>query len=890
LSPWRPLPPLGRAGPADGRPASGLQCRGAAASPSRRLVEAHQRRCVRKPRAPWAERDFAARLFDMSDPSAESDGAAEDTDGKPDALFDELKKVRNTLRGNVVPEARKLVSDHAELTPAPLIWILAAGSWYDHLALGAVGGTLQKAGFRVKVFGAGVCAGIFSRLGLSFEAHDARPPLHRNNRKAREWLNQAWDHFGLAEQGGSREEEMLMEIYLLRQEYSARLIMKMVREGKGDGFAEVAAKHERRFNDFFIRSDTSDAFNAYVAERFEENNQWRALERRISVQHIIPVRKAHCKAFRGFIRQKAKELRADPIDVVETLRNEFSKRLVAIFSRAAKEGREAAPILIGEVSDFLKWHAGESPREWWDRWVQKLPAWEEQLALLKRQHMIANAMENVTLSLQGTGPEERPQLVLYKIEMASLALMLEARLQTSVAAAWPWLVPESRSIHALIYNLLVTEEQKEKIPLTPLADMGPVAFSDMIWSSRQISGQTSLRLKDEMVMLELRSSPLDLQAVRSCSTGLWTVDGDLPLLPSDDPILFGSPDERELAKRFLEDSSDPPICLGWGKKKHPKGAEALVSLVCETVRLTGRRGIFLTGLSGASLQLLRAMADKRKDDADFQERAAHAERQILFLRSAPHGWLLPRCACVVHHGGHGTVQTALHAGLPQVMMPPEKWPARLKHNGDFMQFLGCGVDSKPLAEATPEVLAEAVRFVLGDVSIKAKAAEVAKTVRKHPGALGAVALVGNLLHRPAPPPLQVEKALPWVDGLWGYYVNGSKKADVVLRGKDWYSDAGASLGSMRVGCYRVEQTAGLPKGCTMYTVQVFWWRSQNVGYGTVSDDGKKLTWADCNHHKWEGEAPPPADADKQEHLLSDFSLSRLVGGFIDLVPPWRSIS
>lgn len=32
------------------------------------------------------------------------------------------------------------------------------------------------------------------------------------------------------------------------------------------------------------------------------------------------------------------------------------------------------------------------------------------------------------------------------------------------------------------------------------------------------------------------------------------------------------------------------------------------------------------------------------------------------LRSAPHEWLLPQVAAVVHHGGAGTTAAALHAG------------------------------------------------------------------------------------------------------------------------------------------------------------------------------------------------------------------------------------
>jgi UDP:flavonoid glycosyltransferase YjiC (YdhE family) len=35
----------------------------------------------------------------------------------------------------------------------------------------------------------------------------------------------------------------------------------------------------------------------------------------------------------------------------------------------------------------------------------------------------------------------------------------------------------------------------------------------------------------------------------------------------------------------------------------------------------------------------------------------------------PHGWLLPRCAGVVHHGGYGTTAAGLRAGVPALVIP-----------------------------------------------------------------------------------------------------------------------------------------------------------------------------------------------------------------------------
>ena len=42
---------------------------------------------------------------------------------------------------------------------------------------------------------------------------------------------------------------------------------------------------------------------------------------------------------------------------------------------------------------------------------------------------------------------------------------------------------------------------------------------------------------------------------------------------------------------------------------------------------------------------------------------------MLFLESAPHDWLLPRCKAIIHHGGAGTTAAGLRAGIPNIVIP-----------------------------------------------------------------------------------------------------------------------------------------------------------------------------------------------------------------------------
>ena len=42
-------------------------------------------------------------------------------------------------------------------------------------------------------------------------------------------------------------------------------------------------------------------------------------------------------------------------------------------------------------------------------------------------------------------------------------------------------------------------------------------------------------------------------------------------------------------------------------------------------------------------------------------------RNVLFMKTAPHEMLFPRCSVLVHHGGSGTTMAALRSGIPSVV-------------------------------------------------------------------------------------------------------------------------------------------------------------------------------------------------------------------------------
>ena len=100
---------------------------------------------------------------------------------------------------------------------------------------------------------------------------------------------------------------------------------------------------------------------------------------------------------------------------------------------------------------------------------------------------------------------------------------------------------------------------------------------------------------------------------------------------------------------FLQ-KGKPPVYVGFGSLGNSETAVQTTELVMEALRLSGQRGVLATGWNGmASLE--------------------HGREDVFILESAPHSWLFPQMAAVVHHGGAGTTAAGLRAGVPSVIVP-----------------------------------------------------------------------------------------------------------------------------------------------------------------------------------------------------------------------------
>lgn len=97
---------------------------------------------------------------------------------------------------------------------------------------------------------------------------------------------------------------------------------------------------------------------------------------------------------------------------------------------------------------------------------------------------------------------------------------------------------------------------------------------------------------------------------------------------------------------FLK-AGKPPICISFGSMVN-KDAKRIDEIVREALKQTNNRGIVLSGWGGITHE---------------------STSDLLYINSASHDWLLPKCKIAIHHGGAGTTSAGLRAGIPNIVVP-----------------------------------------------------------------------------------------------------------------------------------------------------------------------------------------------------------------------------
>ena len=188
------------------------------------------------------------------------------------------------------------------------------------------------------------------------------------------------------------------------------------------------------------------------------------------------------------------------------------------------------------------------------------------------------------------------------------------------------------------------------------------------------------------------------------TTGWWFLD---------DGVEWTAPPELI---RFL-DQGPAPIYVGFGSMAF-LDRKATLEAVAGALEKTGVRAVVSAGWGG--------LKHDRLPDT------------VYALDEAPHDWLFPRMAAIVHHGGAGTTGAALRAGKPSVVTPfiVDQFPwARLLH------VRGLAPPPLPHRALTQDSLAAAIQTALADAEMRRRAEEMGARVRAEDGLGRAVELV-----------------------------------------------------------------------------------------------------------------------------------------------------
>lgn len=170
---------------------------------------------------------------------------------------------------------------------------------------------------------------------------------------------------------------------------------------------------------------------------------------------------------------------------------------------------------------------------------------------------------------------------------------------------------------------------------------------------------------------------------------------------------------------------EPPVYVGFGSMggRHP---EDFAGLVLEALAKSGQRGLLLTGWGGMNVM--------------------NVPDSVFVVNSAPHKWLFPRIAAVVHHGGAGTTAEGLRAGVPTVILPfivdQPFWGKRVKE-------LGVGPEPLQAKKLRADKLADAIWTATTDPKMKERAAALGKAIRAEDGVGNAVTIVKQYLGEPS---------------------------------------------------------------------------------------------------------------------------------------------
>ena len=211
------------------------------------------------------------------------------------------------------------------------------------------------------------------------------------------------------------------------------------------------------------------------------------------------------------------------------------------------------------------------------------------------------------------------------------------------------------------------------------------------------------------------------------------------VIGEDDQVKMWPPSEELRAFLDVSGEFERPVYIGWGSMI-AVGPLHMLKLALRSLMLVGKRGVILSGWAKIHASLL--------DDCDAPDvdamRSFLAANVFIIESHAPHEWLFPRCAAIVHHGGAGTTASALRSGNPSVVTPCFADQPELASK---VETLGVGVALCQFHHVDVKDLAKGLNKVLRDEPLRDRAHALGQKLREEDGALVAAADISSRINR-----------------------------------------------------------------------------------------------------------------------------------------------
>jgi sterol 3beta-glucosyltransferase len=219
-----------------------------------------------------------------------------------------------------------------------------------------------------------------------------------------------------------------------------------------------------------------------------------------------------------------------------------------------------------------------------------------------------------------------------------------------------------------------------------------------------------------------RGEPIPV--IHGFSAAVWPRPGDWPahaqicgywFLPGDSQALRDWAPSPAL-QHFL-DEGPAPVYIGFGSMAGSAPA-ATTRIVLGAVQRAGIRAVLARGWGGIT--------------------ARELPPTVHLLAEAPHEWLFPRMAAVVHHGGAGTTAAGLRAGRPTLICPfgiDQPFWGRRVHE------LGAGPAPLPQKRLSADGLARAIGELLHRPSYARAADSLADAITREDGIAVAITAI-----------------------------------------------------------------------------------------------------------------------------------------------------